>query len=206
MAHETRLAFHKNKECFNPETGVYGSGSQASYGCVLFSDIVPENQKQEAVEKLVCAIKRNDYHLSSGEVGLKQVFTELGENGKNDIVYRMIMNKTAPSYAYFVEKGFTTLPEYWNCDELWCGMERSRNHAMMGHVKEWISRYMLGIRPLEPAYRKVKISPYLPDDIKEMEGSVVCPFGKIWVQCKRDGSGKIVVNMELPPGVEVDCE
>lgn len=203
LAYETQLAFHKNKECFHPETGVYGSGSQASYGCVIFSDIVLKEQKQAAVEKLVEAVRKNDYHLSSGEVGLKQVFTALGENGKNDIVYRMIMNKTAPSYAFFSKKGFTTLPEYWNCDELWCGMERSRNHAMMGHVKEWMSRYMLGIKPLEPAYRKVRIAPYLPDDVDGLEGSVVCPYGKIWVKCKRDENHKITVNMQVPPGVEV---
>ena len=52
------------------------------------------------------AIRKNEYHLSSGEVGLKQVFTALGENGRNDIVYRMIMNKTAPSYAFFAEAGY----------------------------------------------------------------------------------------------------
>ena len=201
-AEKTQHAFHQNRQCYDPETGIYGSGSQASYGCVIFSDIVLPEQKQAAVGKLVEAIIKNDYHLSSGEVGLKQVFTALGENGRNDIVYRMIMNKTAPSYAFFAQKGFTTLPEYWNCDELWCGMERSRNHAMMGHVKEWMSRYMLGIKPLEPAYKKVSIKPYLPEGVDEMEGSVFCPFGKIQVQCRRDESNKITVKIELPPGVE----
>ncbi len=199
---ETRRAFHENIQCFQSDTGIYGSGSQASYGCVLFSDIVlPENRKA-AVDKLVQAVRDNDYHLTSGEVGLKQVFTTLAENGRNDIVYRMVMNKTAPSYAYFAEAGFTTLPEYWNCDELWCGMERSRNHAMMGHVKEWMSRYMLGIKPLEPAYKKVRIAPYLPEDVDWLEGRVLCPFGEIWVKCTRDGAHQIITQVKLPPGVE----
>ena len=73
---------------------------------------------------------------------------------------------------------------------------------MMGHVKEWMSRYMLGIKPLEPAYKKVRIAPYLPEDVNELEGSVICPFGKIWVQCRRDESHKIIIKTELPPGVE----
>lgn len=201
-AYEIQQAFHENPQCFHRDRGIYGSGSQASYGCVLFSDIVLPEQKTAAVDKLVQAVIDNDYHLSSGEVGLKQVFTALAENGRNDIVYRMVMNQTAPSYAYFVKAGFTTLPEYWNCDELWCGMERSRNHAMMGHVKEWMSRYMLGIKPLKPAYKKVRISPYLPEDVKWLEGSVLCPFGEIWVQCRRDEENRVITQVKLPPGVE----
>ena len=187
---------------WDSKTGIYGSGSQASYGCVLFSDMVPEEQKQAVVQRLVEAVERNDYHLSSGEVGLKQVFVSLAENGRNDVVYRMVMNKTVPSYRFFAEKGFSTLPEYWNCDELWMGMERRRNHAMMGHVKEWISRYMLGIRPLEPAFRKIRITPWLPDGMKEIKGSICCPFGKISVECRREREG-IVVKTDIPSGVMV---
>lgn len=201
-AQETKQAFFQNRECYDSKTGIYGSGSQASYGCVLFSDMVSEEQKQAVVQQLVEAVEQNDYHISSGEVGLKQVFVSLAENGRNDVVYRMIMNKTAPSYRFFVEKGFSTLPEYWNCDELWMGMERSRNHAMMGHVKEWISRYMLGIRPIEPAFRKIRIAPWLPDGMREIKGSICCPFGKISIECIRERE-EIIVKTDIPPGVIV---
>lgn len=206
QAEKTKQAFFEHNQCYDKETGIYGSGSEASYGCVLFSNLVPEEKKQIVVEQLVEAVKRNHYHLSSGEVGLKQVFVSLAENGRNDIVYKMIMNKTAPSYRFFAEQGLTTLPEYWNCDELWHGMQRSRNHAMMGHVKEWISRYLLGIKPLEAGFKKVRIHPYLPEDIKELKGSVYCPFGTISVACKREehNDNHILLNIDLPPGVQME--
>lgn len=202
QAESAATAFYADPDCYDPQSGVYGSGSQASYGCVLFSGLVPEEKREETVGKLVRVIAQNDYHLSSGEVGLKQVFSALAENGRNDIVYRMVMNKTAPGYRYFAESGMTTLPEYWNCNELWHGMARSRNHAMMGHVKEWMSRYMLGIRPVEPAYKKVVIDPYLPPDVQEMKGSVLCPYGRISVECRRQGD-ETVMKTELPVGVEL---
>ena len=63
------------------------------------------------------------------------------------MVYRMVMNPTEPSYRHHVDHGLTTLPEFWNYTELWNGLGRSRNHAMMGHVKEWLCRFMLGIAP-----------------------------------------------------------
>lgn len=201
-AKETKKAFHKHSLCYHEADGVYGNGSQASYGCVLFSGLVSKEKEKETVDKLVTAVRIKDYHLTSGEVGLKQVFLALAEHGRNDIVYRMIMNDTAPSYRAFADRGFTALPEYWNCDELWNGMERSRNHAMMGHAREWIICGMLGIRSLEPGFGKIKVEPYLPPDMKEIRGSITCPYGKIEVNCRRRPEG-IEVGVSVPVGVEI---
>lgn len=193
--------FHEHPKCYHPETGVYGSGSQASFGCALFCGIVPEERRQETVQKLAEVIRLNEYHLTSGEVGLKQVFTVLAEAGRSDVIYRMVMNRTRPSYRAFAEAGFTTLPEYWNYDELWQGMIRSRNHAMMGHVKEWITCYMLGIRPVEPGFSRLVISPYLPENITHMQGALTCPYGKAAVEYIRECDG-LHMKVILPVGVQ----
>lgn len=200
MAELTRNAFHNNPKCYNSQTKSYGSGSQSSYGYVLSVGLVPDERISETVEKLVEVIRNNDYHLSSGEVGLKQVFLALAENGRNDVVYKMIMNKTAPSYGFFADMGLTTLPEYWNCDELWNGMVRSFNHAMMGHVKEWLTFYMLGVKPVEPGFSKVKISPYMPEDIDRLEGEVSTPYGNIYVLCER-ADKEVKVKTIAPYGI-----
>lgn len=202
LAAQVRKSFHEHPLCYDAASGKYGNGSQASYGCVLFSGLVPEDRKKDTADMLAEAVRIRDYHLSSGEVGLKQVFIALAENGRSDIVYKMIMNKTSPSYRFFADSGLTTLPEYWNCEELWQGMERSRNHAMMGHVKEWLTYHMLGIRQLEPAFRKVAILPFLPEEIRELKGDLTCPFGKISVRYKREKE-EIKTELILPPGVEV---
>lgn len=134
-ADRIRNSFLEDPACWNKEENICGSDSQAGYGCAWFSDLIPEADKNKAVRHLVRAVERNGFHLTSGEVGLKQVFRTLGENGRSDVVWRMVMNPTRPGYRAFVDAGMTTLPEYWNYDELWYGMARSRNHAMMGHVK-----------------------------------------------------------------------
>lgn len=200
MAEHTRNAFHNNPKCYNSQTKSYGSGSQSSYGYVLSVGLVPDERRLETVEKLVEVIRNNDYHLSSGEVGLKQVFLALAENGRNDVVYKMIINKTAPSYGFFADMGLTTLPEYWNCDELWNGMVRSFNHAMMGHVKEWLTFYMLGVKPVEPGFSKVKISPYMPEDIDRLEGEVSTPYGNIYVLCEK-ANEEVKVKTIVPYGI-----
>ena len=201
-AEQTQAAFRASPECYDLQTGIYGSGSQASYGCALFSGLVPDNEIQETVTRLVAAVERADYHLTSGEVGLKHVFGALAEHGRNDVVYKMVMNPTAPSYRFFADQGATTLPEYWNCEEPWHGMARSRNHAMMGHVKEWLTFYVLGVKPLAPGFSEVEISPYLPEDVDWVEGKVSTPYGEIIVSCHRtDGEPK--VEAHVPSGIQV---
>lgn len=202
QAEQTQKAFHAHALCYQAADRTYGNNSQASYGCALYSGIVPQKQIPEAVEKLAEAVRVRDYHLSSGEVGLKQVLCALAEYGKNDVAYRMIMNETAPSYAFFADAGLTALPEYWNCNELWNGMVRSRNHAMMGHVKEWITFYMLGVRRLKPGFSQIRIEPWMPGAMAHMEGKVCTPYGTIWIRCRRE-NGRIVTESKIPPGIQV---
>ncbi|OCT15088.1 hypothetical protein A8709_13325 [Paenibacillus pectinilyticus] len=202
-AEEVKGQFHLNAVCYQPENRTYGNGSQASYGCVLFSGIVLEENHKLAVNRLVEAVQIRDYHLSSGEVGLKQVFASLGQYGKNDVVYKMVMNDTQPSYKFFVDNHLTTLPEYWNYEELWMGMERSRNHAMMGHVKEWLTSYVLGIRMAAPGYRRIIIEPTLTQTINKVKGCVVSQYGKISAEYDRNGE-EIVLEVKIPIGATAD--
>ena len=202
LAQRTNDAFHTAPQCYDPRTEVYGNGSQASYGCALYSGLVPEGSISRVVDRLADAVRRADYHLTSGEVGLKQVFWALSQYGRNDIVYQMVMNPTAPSYWVFADRGMTALPEYWNCDELWHGMARSRNHAMMGHVKEWLLFSVLGMKPLAPGFARVSIVPWLPGGVDWVEGKVITPHGGIEVSCRRV-NGKAETRTRIPDGVQV---
>lgn len=205
MGEKVKEAFHRHPLCYHSDTGVYGNGSQASFGCALYSGLVPEENVQAAVDHLVEAVKAKDYHLTSGEVGLKQVFIALAEHGRNDVICRMVMNETSPSYRFFAEQGFTTLPEYWNPEELWYGCARSRNHAMMGHVKEWLTYYVLGIKPVSPGFREVVIKPWIPEEIHELKGSLICPYGEIRVVYQEE-NGKADLRVTFPPGVSVKTQ
>lgn len=199
LAEDVRVAFHCYPACYDPEKGIYGNGSQASYGCAVFSGMVPDEKKADVVEYLVEAVKERDYHFSCGEVGVKQVLSVLAEYGRNDVISRMVMNETAPSYRFFADAGFTTLPEYWNPDEPWYGMARSRNHAMMGHVKEWFTYHVLGLKPLTPAFEKMVIRPYIMHGIKRLHGYVICPYGKVEVDYTEDIEGT-ELKVSLPVG------
>lgn len=198
-----RKGFYEDRECRPEEADILGNDSQASYGCALFSGILYPEHREKAMQKLAAAVERSDWHLTSGEVGLKQVFYALAAGGRNDVIFRMVMNATPPSYRHFIEQRMTTLPEYWNYTELWNGLGRSRNHAMMGHVKEWLCRFVLGIRPVEPGYAKAEIHPYLGSGISFVRGSVFTVNGVIAVSCKRK-NGRVEMEVSIPVGSEAE--
>lgn len=202
-AEQVREGFYHDEECYCPETGVCGNDSQASYGCPLFSGILREEDRPGALERLLRAVRVKGDHLTSGEVGLKQVFLALANAGRNDVVYRMVMNPTEPSYRHHIDHGLTTLPEFWNYTELWNGLGRSRNHAMMGHVKEWLIRHVMGVSPLEPGYRRLRVRPDLCGELTRVQGSVLTPHGPVRMACAyRDGS--FVLHVEIPVGCEAE--
>ena len=187
-----QIKFSINRRFRHPESGVYGSGSEASYACPLYAGVVEERDIPRTVELLVEEVRRKGDHLSTGEVGLKQLFAALARYGRSDVVYRIVTNRTQPSYWYFVDQGATTLPEYWD-------MNRSQNHAMMGHVKEWLSRYLAGIDFLEPGYRKIRMRPYMPEGVDYAQATVPCPYGQISFAWKRGEEG-IACELDVPFG------
>ncbi|MBQ8003152.1 MAG: family 78 glycoside hydrolase catalytic domain [Clostridia bacterium] len=201
-AERVKKAFHENSVCYDKETHTYGNGSQASYGCVLFSGIFLEENENSAVEGLVNAVKRADYHLTSGEVGLKQVFSTLHKYGYDDIVYKMVTNPNPPGYGYFAKKNLTTLPEYWNYEQLWWGMVRSRNHAMMGHVKEWIAEAILGFGQNGD---RITIKPYIPEGTTMAKGRVLTALGCVDISWRTDGN-KIKIDFTAPEGARVTLQ
>ena len=205
-AEDVKTAFHNNEECYNAEKCMYGNGSQSSWGCVLFSGIVYDGNVDVAVSGLVDAVERNDFNLSSGEVGLKQVFFVLNKYGKDDVIYKMVMNDKQPSYKYFIDKGLTTLPEYWNYEEPWIGMVRSRNHAMMGHVKEWFYRGILGIRAVKADFSEVIIRPYVAEGMTHAKGEFVCGYGRIAVEWKVVSEESMSIKVSAPDAVKVHIE
>ena len=201
LSEKIKKAFHGNRECYNPEH-LYGSGTQSGYGCVLYSGIANSEDRSEALKRLVRAVEAADFHLTSGEVGLRQVFSALAEGGRSDVVYKMVTNPTMPSYRYFLERGQTTLPEYWNFEELWYGMTRSRNHAMMGHVKEWLIKYLGGIIPGAAGYERVTVKPTATDGLNRVSAAADTVRGKIISEWSISAEGVFALELTLPVGVE----
>jgi hypothetical protein len=62
---------------------------------------------------------------------------------------------------------------------------------------------VLGIQPLEPGFKRVRIAPQL-GKLQWVEGSYPTPLGLIRVRHERRPDGTIQSNIDVPRGMEVD--
>lgn len=164
------------KKFYNPVTGVCSTGSQTAYAMALYTGLIPEQDKEKVFGNLVKSIIKNDYALTSGEIGYHFLVQVLSENGRSDILYNMNNRSDIPGYGYQLKKGATALTESWAA--LTTG---SNNHMMLGHLMEWFYSGLGGIYQTENsvAYSNVVIAPK--------------PVGNIqWVKCSYNSSKGII--------------
>jgi alpha-L-rhamnosidase len=113
----------------------------------------------------VAAIEREDWHLSTGFVGVGYLCPVLTETGHCDVAYRLLNNETYPSWGYTIRNGATTIWERWDGWTEENGFQspnmNSFNHYSLGSVGEWLYRYVAGIDmdPQTAGYGRIVIRP-----------------------------------------------
>jgi hypothetical protein len=155
------------KKYYNSKKAVCSTGSQTAYAMPLYSGILPSEDKERILNNLVNSIIKNDYALTSGDIGYHFLVRVLSENGRSDILYNMNSRTDRPGYGYQLKKGATSLTESWAALA-----DVSNNHMMLGHLMEWFYSGLGGIYQDKKsiAYSDVIIAPK--------------PVGNIsWVKC-----------------------
>lgn len=112
---------------------------QTYYACAIYCKVLKKQEEQQMADNLAKLVIKNDYHIDCGFVGAKCIFTALTDYGYADVVYKMIVNPSYPSYAYWINKNMTTLCESWQ-------MKDSVNHPCFSEVDNWFYKYAGGIR------------------------------------------------------------
>ena len=78
---------------------------------------------------------------------------------------------------------------------------RTDSHAWAAHPSYGLLATVLGIRPAEPGFKSVAITPHL-GPLQKAEGQMPHPLGLIEVQLKRIGVDGIEARIALPDGLE----
>ncbi len=182
------------EEFYNPQTGVCSTGSQTAYAMPLYTGLIPETGRQKVLENLVDSIKKNDYSLTSGDIGYHFLVRVLSENGRSDILYKMNNRSDRPGYGFQLKRGATSLTESWAALET-----SSNNHMMLGHLMEWFYAGLAGIYQPEKsvAYNEIIIAPKPVGNIKWVKCSFNSPKGMIssnW----QNNNNTFILNVEVP--------
>lgn len=188
LAEKIKKAIHKT--FFHADTITYDTGSQTANALPLFLKIAPEGDRRELLQNIIRGVKANGYHFTTGEFGMNPLLSVLSENGYCELVYRMLLNNTPPSYKYFIDLSKTSLPETWTGD--W-----SQNHCILGHGGGWLYEYLAGIRNDGIAFDKIIIDPYFPPDMKWLSVKLETPKGPVSLAWTRENE-MITLKISIP--------
>ena len=85
----------------------------------------------------------------------------------------------------------------------WCyvGLRHSFCHGWASGPTAWLSGHVLGIEPVEPGFKKVRIDPHL-GDLAWAEGTFPTPYGLIEVRHTKNPDGSVSSVVKLPKGVK----
>ena len=125
------------------------SGTQTAYVLALHFDMLPENTRLSAAERLVDNIKNYNYHLTTGFLGTPYLCHVLTRFGYHDVAYTLLMQETYPSWLYPVKMGATTIWERWDGQKPDSSFQsvgmNSFNHYAYGAIGDWMYRVIAGI-------------------------------------------------------------
>ncbi|MCX8109190.1 MAG: alpha-L-rhamnosidase, partial [Verrucomicrobiae bacterium] len=138
---------------------------QTFYALAFGLDLVPESVKSKVAHQFVKTVEAQDWHLATGFLGTPFVLFALEKAGYPDLAYRMVLNKTYPSWLQQVIWGSTTMWERWDGWRPDKGFQdpgmNSFNHYWLGCVGEWLFTRAAGIDAASPGFKTIVIRPLL---------------------------------------------
>lgn len=191
------------KEYVTP-SGRLVSSTQTAYVLALNFDMLPENLRQSAAERLVENVKNYGSHLTTGFLGTPYLCHVLSRFGYPDIAYDLLLQDTYPSWLYPVKMGATTIWERWDGikpDSTFQtpGMN-SFNHYAYGAIGDWMYRVTAGLE-LDGeggvGYKKAKIKPHPGGGFSHAEASLPTIYGELSSTWKIGGD-RLVLNVNIP--------
>lgn len=180
-----------------------GDDKQDDYVRALAFDLLPENQRGAALARLVELIEANGDHLATGFLSTPMLLPVLTRFGRADVAYRLLLQRTSPSWLYQVERGATTTWESWEGYDKNGDGRYSHNHYAFGTVLAWLFGAVAGITALEPGYRRIRIAPLPGGGLSHARGEIDTPYGAVSSAWRCSG-GQVELDVVVPPGTTAE--
>jgi alpha-L-rhamnosidase len=193
-------------DAFVAADGQIVAGTQTAYALGLHMQLVPGELRTAAASHLVDAIRRTDWRLSTGFVGVGYLLPVLSSTGHDNVAYRLLEQRSAPSWRYMIDHGATTIWERWDGWTAERGFQsawmNSFNHYALGSVGEWLYRFVLGIdqEPGSAGFEQLLIRPHPGGSLRSARGSYRSVHGLISSGWQLEGD-QFRFRIQIPPNV-----
>jgi alpha-L-rhamnosidase len=174
---------------------------QASYVRVLALDLAPEELKPLILEHLTRLVRASENHVGTGFLSTVFLCEVLAENGRLDVAYDLLMQKTIPSWLYPISRGATTIWETWEGINEDGTPQLSLNHYSPGAVINFLHRKVAGIEAAEPGYRRITIHPRPGGGLTSARAAYDSVQGLITSAWKQE-NGRMQLEISIPANTQ----
>ncbi|WP_369753954.1 family 78 glycoside hydrolase catalytic domain [Flavobacterium sp. WC2409] len=214
---EYQALLERIKKAFQTEymtaSGKLISETQTAYILALQFDMLPENLRAQAVDRLVKNIESYEYHLTTGFLGTPFLNPVLTRFGRNDVAYKLLLQDTYPSWLYPIKAhGATTIWERWDSMKPDGTFQdpsmTSFNHYAYGAVGDWMYRTITGIDTKEAegaGYKSIIIKPEIGGDLTFAKASLETNYGLVSSSWNIEGN-KFMLDVEVPANTNATIE
>jgi alpha-L-rhamnosidase len=201
MAYYTGLAFKVREginAAFLKEGKYYDTNSQTANALALYMNFAPDARKAAIMDSLVEDILSNKT-MTVGCLGAEAILAALAENGRNDIAYSLANNTNKGCWGYWINEYDST-----TAFESFSDNRSSNNHAfLIGGLSAWFYKHLAGISPLQPGYGKIRIKPYIPEDMNFASAQVNTVKGMVKSSWHKSHT-QLELNVTIPPNATAD--
>ncbi len=195
-----------NEQFFKDDKGIYDTnfwreiGNRTKYRQTsnllpLYFGMVPDEKRERVLKNLAEDFADRDFHLDTGCTGTRFVLPVLFENGYSDIAIKVLMQKTYPSWGYWLENGADSAWESWEKST------RSKNHYFLATYDEAFFTCLAGIKNVENGWKSFTVAPALDCGLRFVNASVKTPLGKAACCWKKTENG-YAVEVTVPEGAK----
>lgn len=206
-----------NRSFFDQDKLLYGNGIQGENMLALAEDIVPSEYKKLLEEKVAYHYSvETDFHLDTGIVLTPMLIGWLTDNGYEEIAYRIMTQKSYPSYHCLLENE-TTLSEHWSkkWPDYYLGDDNSRlvkgggdlshSHPMYGSIVSWLYDRVAGLDLSKLSEKRVRICPSVTEQMEHAKAWKNTAFGMVSVSWTREGNS-FSMQIDVPKNLDIECE
>lgn len=173
--------------------------SQANYVRGLHLGLIPEQDTDDAVARLVELVHDAGNHLGTGFLSTPWLLGVLADHGHADLAYRVLQQRDYPGWLIMLDRGATTVWENWEGVHDDGTAEASLSHYSKGGVIDFFHGHIAGLRLIEPGWRRFEVRPVPGGGITWAEAALDSVVGRIEVAWRLSGQ-ELTATVTVPEG------
>lgn len=176
---------------------------QASYVRALAFDLAPAELRPKLLQQLLRKLKEDDDHVGTGFLSTGMLCEVLAAEGHADLVWKLLLQESNPSWLYAIGKGATTIWEFWDAVREDGSNFASLNHYSKGVVVEFFYRRVAGIEIAAPGYRRIRLQPTPGGGLTWARASIQTLYGEVSSSWEIEGD-VFRLEAQIPPNTTAE--